>query len=315
MRDVNCPICDADHYQRIETARDRLLGIPGEFQMVRCLECGGVYLNPQPTTDEILHYYPADYESYAGARVDELSGLQRLSVAYGLYKRRRAVTRYVSAGRLLEVGCATGAFLNTMRAAGDWEVYGVDISEHAVTYARERLGLNVFLGQLAEAQFPADYFDAVVMWDVLEHLPNPKAALGEVRRVLKDGGWLIFRVPNLDSWDAKLFGPYWAGFDAPRHFTTFSMATVRRLLEAVGFQWQDAACISGTYPTFVLSMRFWARDHLSLGAQRWLVRILNALPLRLMVAPWFRIVDWLKKSSVITVYARKVALAAKGAES
>lgn len=306
MRDVDCPVCGADQYERIGTARDRLLGIPGEFQMVRCSECGVVYLNPQPTTDEILRYYPEDYDSYADARVDELSGLRRWSVAYGLYKRRRAVTRYVSSGRLLEVGCATGAFLDAMRAAGDWDVYGVDISEHAVTYARDRLGLKVFLGQLEEAQFPAGHFDVVVLWDVLEHLPNPKAALAEVRRVLKDDGWLIFRIPNLDSWDAKLFGAYWAGFDVPRHFTTFSVATIRHLLEIVGFRWYKAACISGTYPTFVLNMRFWARDHLSPVAQRRLARILGALPLRLIVAPWFRIVDWLKKSSVITVYARMV---------
>lgn len=305
MRDVNCPVCGVEHYQRIGTTRDRLLGIPGEFQMVRCLECGVVYLNPQPTTDEILHYYPVDYDAYAGARVDELSRLQRWSVAYGLYKRRRAITRYLASGRLLEVGCATGAFLETMRTAGDWDVYGVDISEHAVNYARDRLGLNVFLGQLAEAQFPAEYFDVVVMWDVLEHLPDPKIALGEVQRVLRDDGWLIFRIPNLDSWGAKFFDTYWAGFDVPRHFTTFSVATVQRLLETTGFKWYKAVCISGTYPTFVLSVRFWARDHLSPGAQRWLVRILNLLPLRLVVAPWFRIVDWLRKSSVITVYARK----------
>lgn len=305
MRDVSCPVCGADHYQRTGIAPDRLLGIPGEFQMVRCLECGVVYLNPQPTTDEILRYYPADYDAYAGARVDELSGLRRWSVAYGLHKRRRAVTRYVSSGRLLEVGCATGAFLDTMRAAGDWDVYGVDISEYAVNYAQDRLGLKVFLGQLAEAQFPAGYFDVVVMWDVLEHLPDPRAALSEVRRVLKDDGWFIFRVPNLDSWDARLFGAYWAGFDVPRHFTTFSVETVRHLLKLEGFRWHKAACISGTYPTFVLSVRFWARDHLSPLAQRWLVRVLNMLPLRLIVAPWCRMVDWLKKSSVITIYARK----------
>jgi SAM-dependent methyltransferase len=263
-----------------------------------------LYLNPQPT-EEIDQYYPPSYDSYVGIRPDDqLSWLRRASVNYGLYKRCRAVTRYKEEGRLLEVGCANGMFLNTVRKSGSWDVYGVDINKYAVQYARDQLGLDVFLGQLEETHFPDDFFDVVVLWDVLEHLPNPKSALLEIHRVLTSDGWLIFRVPNLDSFDARLFGPYWAGLDAPRHFFVFSEATLKRLLEISGFTLRRTSCFSGTYPAFVLSVRFWARDHLSPHAQVWAQRMLESLPVRLLVAPFFQIVDWLKKSTVLTVYAQ-----------
>jgi SAM-dependent methyltransferase len=306
MREINCPLCNVDQSEFVATVRDLLLGIEGEFTLVRCPGCGLLYLNPQPTIEEIGRYYPPEYDSYVGTHSDQLSWLRRLSVHYGLYKRRRAVTRCLKKGRLLEVGCANGAFLNAMRESGSWDVYGVDISEHAIRYARDQLGLNVFHGQLEEARFPGNFFDVVVLWDVLEHLPNPKAALLEIRRVLAADGWLIFRVPNLDSLDARLFGPCWAGLDAPRHFFVFSEATLKQLLEASGFTLQRTACISGTYPAFVLSVRFWARDHLSPRTQRWVRRALESLPVRVLVAPFFRVVDWLKKSTVVTVYARCV---------
>jgi SAM-dependent methyltransferase len=251
-----------------------------------------------------MRYYPAQYDAFVGPRLNQFSWLRRISVNYGLRKRCRAVTRYKKEGRLLEIGCATGEFLNAMRGSGSWDLYGVEISEHAVRYARDQWGLNVFRGQLKEAQYPDNFFDVVVLWDVLEHLSNPKSALLEIRRVLARDGWLIFRVPNLDGLDAKLFGRYWAGLDAPRHFSIFSKATLKRLLEITGFIPQRIACISGTYPTFVLSVRFWARDHLSPRAQVWIRRILESLPIRLCVAPFFLIVDWLKISGVITVYAR-----------
>jgi SAM-dependent methyltransferase len=304
MREIGCILCDIDQSEPVAQVQDRLLGIPGQFTLVRCPECGLLYLNPQPTAEELACYYPPEYDSYVSPHRDQLSWLRRISVEYGLYKRCRAVIRYKRAGRLLEVGCATGTFLDAMRKSGSWDVYGVDISEHAVRYARDQLDLNVFRGQLEDARFPDQFFDVVVLWDVLEHLPDPKAALSEIRRVLAHDGWLIFRVPSVDSLDARLFGPYWAGLDAPRHLFVFSQATLQRLLKVTAFTVQRTVCFSGTYPAFVLSVRFWARSHLSPRIRTWLQRVIESLPVRLLVAPFFQVVDWLKKSTVITVYAR-----------
>ncbi len=304
MQQITCPLCDSPDAVPVAEVHDRLLGIGGRFTMVRCTHCELHYLNPQPTISELVPYYPENYDPFVTPLPDELPLLQRLSVNYGLRKRCRAVTRCKRGGRLLEIGCANGLFLNAMRQMGDWQLHGVDVSESAVRYARERLGLDVVQGQLEDARFPDNQFDVVVLWDVLEHVHHPRETLLEIRRVLKPDGVLVFRVPVFDSWDRKLFGPYWAGWDAPRHLTLFSLRTLGLMLARTGFRVERTACLSGGYPTFVLSVRFWAQEHLSAQAQKQLFRILNTLPVRLLVSPYFYLVDRLGKNTVVTVIAR-----------
>jgi len=303
MQQIVCPLCDSPDHIPIADVYDRLLGIDGQFTMVRCARCGLHYLNPQPTISELARYYPEDYDPFNTPLPDELPWLKRLSVNYGLRKRGRAVTHYKRSGRLLEIGCANGLFLNMMRQMGDWQVQGVDTSKSAVRYAREQLKLDVFHGQLENAKYPDRHFDVVVMWDVLEHVHHPKETLLEIRRLLKPDGVFAFRVPLLDSWDRKLFGPYWAGWDAPRHLTLFSLRTLKLMLAQTGFHIERTACISGSYLAFVLSIRFWAREHLSTRVQKRLLGLLESLPIRLVVGPYFYLVDRLEKSTVVTVVA------------
>ena len=212
--------------------------------------------------------------------------------------------RHKREGRLLEIGCANGLFLDALRREGNWQVQGVDTSEVAVRYARERLGLDVFLGPVEDARFADRSFDAVVMWDVLEHVHRPKETLLEIHRMLKADGVLVARLPLLDSWDHALFGRYWAGWDIPRHLTIFSMQTLRLMLECTGFRLKRTASISGSYPSFVQSMRFWASEHRSALAQARLRQVLEALPVRLAAAPFFSLADQIGKSSAVTVTAQ-----------
>ncbi len=304
MIDIPCPLCESREWVPVGVLQDRLLGIDGEFRMVRCLDCGLHYLNPQPTRAELVRYYPEEYDPFLVPAPHRLSPWQRQSLGYGLRKRCRAVTRYKEAGRLLEVGCATGLFLDAMRATGKWQVQGVDVSEPAVHQAREQFGLEVFQGTLQEARFPAASYDAVAMWDVLEHVPNPKETVREVCRVLKPDGVFVFRVPVLDGWDRRLFGPLWAGWDAPRHLTAFSRQTIDTLLSQAGLRVQRAACTAGSYHAVALGLRFWARGRLSTAGQKRVRRILEALPVRVATAPFFYLADRLGKSTLVTVVAR-----------
>ena len=304
MQRIDCPLCDSSDYLTVADMRDRLLGMDGQFQMARCENCGLYYLNPQPAMAELARYYPEDYVPFTTPSPEQLPFLQRLSVNYGLGKRRQAVTRYKPGGRLLEIGCANGLFLNSMNQTGAWQVQGVEISEAPVRYARERLGLDVFHGSLSDAHFPDNTFDAVVMWDVLEHVHGPKDTLLEIHRVLKPDGILVLRVPQLDSWDRGLFGPYWVGWDAPRHLTLFSQRTLRLMLARTGFRVQRMRCISGSYPTFALSVRLWAQEHLSDAAQKRLGAVLNSALMRVLVIPYFYLMDRLGRGTVVTAIAR-----------
>ena len=306
MHEIDCPLCGSSDYQMVSIVRDRLLGIDGQFNMVRCVRCELHFLNPQPSLAELERHYPEEYDPFETPLPGQSSWLRRLGVEYGLQKRRRAVMRYKKSGHLLEIGCANGLFMDVMRRAGGWQVQGIDVSEPAVRYARQQLGLDIFHGTLIDAQFPSNHFDVVAMWDVLEHVHNPRETLNEIRRVLKPDGLLVCRVPLMDSWDHRLFGAYWAGWDAPRHLTVFSSHTLDSILAQARLHVERTTCISGSYPVFVLDVRFWAQDHLSATVQRLVRQALESLPARLAAAPFFYFADRLLRSTAVTVVARPI---------
>lgn len=306
MQEIDCPLCGSGDYEMVSLVRDRLMGIDGQFTMVRCVRCELHYLNPQPSIAELQRHYPEDYDPFDTPQAGQASWLRQLGVEYGLKKRCRAVTRHKKGGSLLEIGCANGLFLDAMRRTGRWQVQGVEVSESAVRQARERLALDVYHGTLEDARFASGRFDAVAMWDVLEHVHHPRETLLEIRRVLKPDGALVCRVPLMGSWDHKLFGSYWAGWDAPRHLTVFSHNTLRSMLSQAGLRVERMTCTSGSYPTFVLGVRFWAQEHLSTAAQGRVRRILESLPARVLSAPPFFLVGKLGKSTSTTVLARPV---------
>lgn len=304
---TRCAVCGADEAETVSYGWDRLLGLPGTFRMCRCRECGLLYLNPRPTEEEMLQYYPEEYEPYSRA-IDDEPWFQRLNRRYGMSKRCRAVMAYEPGGRLLDVGCATGNFLYEMARRGTWETYGVEPNSKAAQYARQRLGLNVFTGTLRQARFPDDYFDVVSLWNVLEHLHDPMGDLREVNRVLRHGGLLVLSLPNVESLDAWLFGQYWVGWDIPRHLHVFPRPTLKRLLAATGFALLDERCLAGTFFTFALSLRFLIDEKLDgLSGRALAEKVFYSAPMRLLSAPFFYAVDRFNKGSIITYFCRKVS--------
>jgi len=278
-----------------------------ETRLVKCENCGLIFQNPRPTIDEMSVSYPADYESYISeSKLNNNSRLMNKAIEYGLNKRSRFVTNHKSSGKLLDVGCATGLFLHSMQHITDWELFGLEINSHAAKIARDQFGLDVFTGTLEEASYPDDYFDAVTLWDVLEHLHNPSSSLSEIHRILKPDGILVFRVPNGKSWDAKFFGRYWPGLDAPRHLFVFEQFTIRELLSKVGFNIVQMSCRSGSYPTFILSIKFWltGKGYQESTRQR-ILGILDHPILRLLTSPIFLISGLGLRGPLITVTARK----------
>jgi ubiquinone/menaquinone biosynthesis C-methylase UbiE len=259
MESVSCNLCGSDERIPIYHLPDYLLERPDILTvLVKCNRCGLIYQNPRPTIDDIGVHYPPEYDSYNTVpnRVKN-SWLMSKAIQYGINKRCRIVQENRKGGSILDIGCATGEFLNGMRRYPTWETYGVEISPFASSVARERFGLEVFTGILEEAAYPDEFFDAITLWDVFEHLHDPTNTLREIYRILKPEGVLIIRVPNVNSWDASIFGQYWAGLDAPRHLFVFTPTTLSELLTKCGFKIKRTECRIGSYPTFVLSLRFW----------------------------------------------------------
>lgn len=300
-----CANCGSSESAPLYTLGDYLYHVDGEFSVQRCVRCGLVYLSPRPTRAAITRYYPASYSPYRRAIQDERSGVMRWMRRRKIVKRRQAVERRVSRlpGDLLDAGCSTGIFMDEMRSAG-WRVIGIEISAETAAYARRRLGLDVIQGDLPGAGLAPESFDAVTMFDVLEHTYDPPAVLAWVWRVLRPGGVAALTFPNWESLDRRLFGKYWIGYDAPRHLHVFPRSVIQRMLEDAGFQVVDNRCLFGGYFTFVMSLRAWLRADGS-GAGRLAEKTINFPGIRLPFEPLFMLLDRLGKGSNRFIVARK----------
>jgi SAM-dependent methyltransferase len=134
----------------------------------------------------------------------------------------------------LDVGCGSGTLIGILKGKG-FEVLGLDFSAEAAEAASAENDVRVIVGSLQDAGFEDSSFDVVTLFHVMEHVTNPRQVLAEVRRILKPSGCLVVQVPNIDSWQCKVFGAQWYGLDIPRHVIDYSRASMRKLLEDCGF--------------------------------------------------------------------------------
>jgi SAM-dependent methyltransferase len=287
--------------------RDRLLWLDGQFQLVRCRRCGLIYQNPQLTQAELARFYPPDYHPFLPAVEDEALPWRRLDRRHGVDRRCRAVIARAGqrAGHVLDVGCATGVFLDGMRRWG-WQTTGVEPNAAASAYARERLGLEVITAELETAGLPDASFDMVTLWDVIEHVPGPRRTLTEAQRVLRPGGLLVLSLPSIESVEARLFGRYWAGWDQPRHLALFPREVLVDLLREVGFVEPQITAFTGHHGTLVLSLDFWLGEHVRQPQLRgFLAGLARSWPARALTWPYYRVANKLTLTSIMVVFAHK----------
>jgi SAM-dependent methyltransferase len=137
----------------------------------------------------------------------------------------------------LEIGCALGFFLD--EAGKDFEAHGVEISEYGSCYAREKLGLDVKTGTLERNTYPESYFDVVVMWDVIEHLRDPRPLLKCAGEMMRPDGLLVFSTMDVGSLYARMLKDRWHLYDVPEHLAYYDRRTVSSLLDSAGFAVKD----------------------------------------------------------------------------
>jgi SAM-dependent methyltransferase len=169
-------------------------------------------------------------EAASGDYVEEEEG-QR-ATARELLAR---LERYVEKGALVDLGCWVGFLLDEARARGWDPVVGVEPSTFASGFAREQLNLDVRTDDLMTADLPAGRHQAVVLGDVIEHLPDPAAALDRVRDLLAPGGAIMLMLPDAGSRLARLMGTRWWSVN-PSHVHYFTRSSLARLLLDRGFE-------------------------------------------------------------------------------
>jgi ubiquinone/menaquinone biosynthesis C-methylase UbiE len=244
------------------------------YVIVRCAGCGLRFLDPQPTETELTALYGEDYFVSADSRGRGYDGYVTEAQNWRRTFRDRLTDLPATPGSLLDVGAATGFFVEQARAVG-WDAIGIEPSEWAAAYARDKLGVEVHAGTLESMQFPDASFDVVTMWEVIEHLPDPRVTLAEVRRILRPGGMLVLSTPDAGSLAARLSGRRWLGWrKVPEHLFYFDRGTLDRLLSQSGFR-----PVGHRYASVTVSAGFAVERAMSLvglpkhwRAPRWLTR-------------------------------------------
>ena len=241
LEDAACPLGCSRSDEIVFIGRDLLRDLPGEYPIVKCRSCGLLRTNRRPTPDTIGFYYPDDYGPYLGTTVQPVSLQSASWIKKGLKAIVRRVFKFnvmtlpvIAPARMLEIGCASGAFLHHMARQG-WQVKGIEFSEKAA-HAAARLGYSVHAGPLETAPQPIERFYLVVGWMVLEHLHDPVGGLQKLREWAKPGAWLVLSVPNAASQSFRFFKSRWYDLHLPNHLYHFTPATLEKVLSASGWE-------------------------------------------------------------------------------
>lgn len=240
---TSCPTCGRSHGPAVFT--DRARGAANAFRIIRC-PCGLLYVNPAPPSAALAQYY-ARYETYFDPAVERVKTDQEMMRLADRDLSR--IERWRSPGRLLDVGCGRGHFLAAAHARG-WAVSGTEFGSRRELEDRARLaGAALHRGEL-DTFAGHDLFDVITMRQVLEHVAHPRGTLTAARRLLKPDGILFCHVPNVGGLRVRLTRRPMAN---QLHLWHFTPATLRALLEAVGYR--------------VLAIR--SQDHRAVAAAPW----------------------------------------------
>ena len=233
---MSCPVCLNPVTAPALVGTDFLFESTSKtFTLYSCEACRCLFLHPMPDSREIERFYPADY--WWNAR--RSGGLKKLESVYRKLALRDHIAFITRAAGdrsvdVLDVGCGSGTLLGLLKQRG-FRVTGLDFSAEAAAIAKAENGVDVAVGTLEEAHFPAESFDVVTLFHVMEHVTTPRQVLAEVSRVLKPNGVAILQVPNIESWQFKIFGARWYGLDIPRHVIDYSRNSMLKLLADSGF--------------------------------------------------------------------------------
>ena len=203
-------------------------------------------LDPRPGPGTIREAYDEEYYG-AGAR-KFLPPIERVVDAFRdgravLASRLLRSAGTTGSGRVLDIGCGSGQFLARVARMGH-ECHGTELSAESGARAARIPGLTLHFGELTPGSFPPGFFDLISIWHVLEHLPDPDSVLRLCHGWLREGGVLLLAVPNIDSWQARLFAGSWFHLDPPRHLCHFNGRSLTAALSSSGFRIERMRTVS-----------------------------------------------------------------------
>ena len=246
-----CPVCKSEAIAENFSATDHTVS-QESFAIFHCNNCSLRFTQNIPGQHEIGKYYASeDYISHSDTQkgiVNSLYHIIRKKTLGGKLKLIRNETQKTK-GKILDIGCGTGAFLSTMTQAG-WECTGLEPDENARNKASELYNIQPRSSEEIYL-LPEKSFDAITMWHVLEHVHDLHQYVSQICNLLNPSGKLFIAVPNYTSYDAQHYGASWAAYDVPRHLYHFSPESMKTLMERHGLvikntqpMWYDSFYVS-----------------------------------------------------------------------
>jgi SAM-dependent methyltransferase len=330
--DSPCFLCGAADADPLWSTADRAFAVPGTYTVARCRRCGFLYQRPRVRDEHLADCYPDHYPrhqepspripfkgspariravrwaltsrlGYAALREPRPARITRVRARLLLRRLRWDCPPWRGRGRYLDVGCGSGGALGVASALG-WQVAGIEVDAAAAEKAR-RFGGRVHAGDLLEAPFAPGEFDVITALHVLEHVPDPVAAMRRMLGWLAPGGLLVVEVPNAGGLGARLFGRAWSGLELPRHLSHFTPATLEQVVTRAGGRvvW----CWHQAKPRYYLwSLGHWLRDRGRPGLARLAERRLVYGLLKLFLELTLPVARWAGRGEVIRVGIEKL---------
>jgi len=237
---VACPSCGGSDYSWLTQTRDYdYTTTDMEFQIVRCFFCGLVYMNPRPKLTEIDKIYPSEYSAYSFSRIS--NPIIRNARTFMQKRKALKILKHIhgdnSSYRIVDVGCGSPALLELLRDASESPLilYGNDFNSDVLKSIQDS-GFIPLPGAFEKIEWERNYFDAIIMNQVIEHLFDIPGTLKKSFDLLKPNGILYMETPSEEGIDAKFFRKnHWGGYHVPRHLQIFSSETIRHTLSRFGF--------------------------------------------------------------------------------
>lgn len=282
----SCPICGTIAKPIFTNLKDYMNNIDYRGQLYGCknIMCEHLFVFPAPDKETISSFYTSYYTHKELPDNNQLSRVKtffikvigKINQLLGVGQERKALDRMLlnapskDNNKFLEIGCGSGKRLVTLRALG-WDVTGQEIDQGAKRI-HEKNELNIYYDELPSIAFESNYFDAIGMNHVIEHLSNPNEVLHECFRILKKEGTLVIVTPNSNALGGKLFKKYWSSYDFPRHLNIFSERSLISCALHEGFEIVESktsAChASSTTSLSIESIYF--KEH-SMGANKYFI--------------------------------------------
>lgn len=262
FKTVNCAVCKGNDSELVFKTKDfRFQTTSDVFHIVKCKNCGFLFLNPRPDEGNIASFYPVNFNQQDKTLLYRLIApcfKAAVGSTIGLFKR------YKNTGKTLDIGCGNGDFVLNMLDNG-YDAFGIEQNPYSKDFASPILEGRILYKDIRDAQFLTEEFDIITIFQSLEHIYDLEKFFCEVKRLLKDEGVLYICVPDSNFFEFFIFGPYAYNLEAPRHLYFFKLNTLKALLLKSGFKVdrvvKEQLCeYISTPASFYWSIRYFLQD-------------------------------------------------------